>query len=360
MREPIISSFVNVIVMEPRRTFKRGNFFLDYEILRLIGQGGFGDIYYVSERKTKKKCVLKVEKTTRKKKTLDEEKEILDKLQNSQLFPRLYNSGSTKSYRYLAMEALGPSLSLVQRTLTDQVFSLRTTLHAALEMLRCIEDFHNHGFVHRDIKPANFLIRPNRTNPLVLIDYGLSRQHLDSSKEALPARERCGFCGTAKYASHNAHVCKELSRRDDLISWWYSIIEMHKGALPWGETADKTKIYEHKMRPKIDQELAQGLPPEIHAIWRCIIKYSYSDKPDYRLIRSFLVQAMNEGGFAFDKHFDWEDLTAPQKEHISVIDLDIPEGQKPTIPRDLVRCCVPGEEGEDEPTEEKKGCCSVQ
>ena len=351
--------------MESRKTFRRGNFFLDYEILRLIGQGGFADIYYVSERKSKKKYVLKVERTTRKKKTLEEEKAVLDKLQNSMLFPRVYKYGTTKNYRYLLMEALGPSLTAMQRTLDESTYSLTTTLRAAIEMLRCIEELHKRGFVHRDIKPANFLIRPNRTNPIVLIDYGLSRQHIDpATHKPFPPRDVCGFCGTAKYASHNAHVCKELGRRDDLISWWYIIIEMFKGFLPWGDLSDKSKVYEHKMRPKIHEEMAEGLPPEIHSIWRCIIRYSYNDEPNYQLLTSFLVQAMTNANISFDDSFDWENLTAPQKEHISVIGLDIPADQEPTIPGNLVSCIVPGEE-EYEVKKKKPvevvGCfCSVQ
>ena len=353
-----------------RKTFKRGKFFLDYEILRLIGQGGFADIYFVRERNSMKRLALKVERFDGEgRKTLANEREVMQKLKKSKLFPKFYASGTTTNYRYLVMEALGPSLATIRRNLTDQRFSLNTTLHIALEMLRCIEEFHKEGFVHRDIKPGNFLVRGSRANPVALIDFGLSRQHLSAeTKKPLQARDQCGFAGTLKYASPNAHKGRELGRRDDLISWWYSIIEMRKGHLPWGELRDKNSVYQAKTAEGVDEELATGLPKQIHSLWRVISLYSYSQEPDYPLLRSFIVEAMTENRITFDDMFDWERLSAMKREHLSVISLDAPDGEEPTIPTDLVSAIVPGdgqivnpdEEEEQEEVKPEKRRCEVQ
>ena len=72
---------------------------------------------------------------------------------------------------------------------------------------------------------------------------------------------------------------------------------------------------------------------------------------------------MTENRITFDDPFDWEHLTAPQREHISAIDITIPEGQEPTVPGELVPAVVPGEEEYDDVQPEKKkkkGCCNVQ
>ncbi|OHT11145.1 Casein kinase I [Tritrichomonas foetus] len=349
--------------MSERRTFMRGRYFLDYKVLRLIGQGGFADIYYVKEKKTNRQYALKVERKSSQKKTLALEKKIYEKVKDSFLFPKFITSGETTNYNYIVTECLGPSLTTVRKILPDVKYTMSTGLRLGIEMLRCIADFHRYGFVHRDIKPANFLIRASRANPIVLIDFGLARNHINpETKEPFEARDNVGFVGTAKYASLNAHECHDLSRRDDLISWWYSLIEILNGGLPWGTLTDKKEIYRMKLNTDYEK-LCENLPKEILSVRRCILQYSYEMEPNYNLLTSFLVLAMVKTKSTFDDYFDWEHLIAREKEHISAVSINPPAGDEPTIPINLPPPVVPGDDeysysGEEDDTEKRK-CCEI-
>lgn len=49
----------------------------------------------------------------------------------------------------------------------------------------------------------------------------------------LPSRGETGWRGTTRYGSLQAHHKQDLSRKDDLESWIYMIVELTKGSLPW-------------------------------------------------------------------------------------------------------------------------------
>jgi casein kinase 1, alpha len=113
-------------------------------------------------------------------------------------------------------------------------------------MIGRIEFVHNKNFIHRDIKPDNFLMGIGRhCNKLFLIDFGLAKKYRDNRTRAhIPYREDKNLTGTARYASINAHLGIEQSRRDDMESLGYVLVKtkshflsyslsLGAGALEW-------------------------------------------------------------------------------------------------------------------------------
>ena len=329
-----------------RPTFKRDKYFLDYQIVRLIGQGGFGDIYFVRERDTGAEYALKTEGINQPKHFLNGEAKILKNVQDSGLFPRFIKSGKTQNFNYLVMEILGPSLATIRHVMDDKKFSLSTTLRVGIEMLRLIEVFHNHGYIHRDVKPANFLIRPSRSQPLALIDYGLAKLYIDpKTNEHVEQREKTGFVGTAKYASLNSHECHDLGRVDDLYSWFFSLLEMLAGKLPWPSVKDREEVYEAKKNANLE-DFCKPFPKQLYSLYRVISQYRFQDKPDYKLLMAFLVEAMKENNVSFNDSYDWEQLPKETVQKISVISLKPPKDDEPFQPTDLPPAKVPGDADE--------------
>lgn len=327
-----------------RKSFKKGRTFENYEILRLIGQGGFSNIYHVKNKEIGQESALKTEVKPCKGNFLTKEIKIIQELQDSKLFARYSASGETNEHTYLVMEILGPSLASVRKILHDHKFSMSTAIRVGVEMLRSIKELHRHGYVHRDIKPANFLIRSSRSTPLVLIDYGLARSYVDpETKELYPSRVKTGFVGTAKYASINAHECHELGRRDDIISWFYSLLEIIKGELPWPSNRDKKAIYEAKKAFNVE-DFCKDMPKQMQSIFKTIEKYAFEDEPNCDLLTSFLVQVIDENNIDWNEPFDWEKLSQEELKQISVISLSPPDGDLPHIPTNLPKPVLEEEE----------------
>lgn len=343
---------------EERKVFEIGKKIGAYTVIRLIGQGGYGDIYEVSHDDSEdsdikkniedhERYAMKVEYISSPKQALAYEKNILKKLQDSHYFPHLFNYGIELSFHYLVMDLLGPSLSSTRRQLPNHKYSLFTALRLSVFMLQCIEHLHRHGYVHCDIKPGNFLLRSHlyhnivnsdnfcdpktkrkssnlnlvmTDSPIVLIDYGLSRQFIDPNKNApFPDRGEGGFVGTTKYASLNVHQGSDVSPRDDIISWIYSTVEMVDGKLPWSKTTElkKTKILKTVIP---SGKLLESLPSQFIDIFSYAKNLSYSDTPNYNLIYNLLNEAITKISDPTELPFDWEEFDDAKIQSFSPID----------------------------------------
>lgn len=296
---------------ECRRLLPKGTKIGKYQIEACIGQGGFGDIYGATFFNNSKIYALKLEsiKYAKHKSYLFNEMQYLQLLQDSLDFPLYIDSGITTKYRYLVMELLGPSVSNVRRELGRHKFSLSTTLRLAMKMLRCIENVHNHGILHCDIKPGNFLLRPDNLNFLVLVDFGLAQMYIDHN-EHKPPKDHVGFNGTLKYAVNSMRE-NSLSRKDDLISWLYSVYEIKIGKLPWDGIEKKQMKIMKKDFP--NSKYFSTLPSEFHLIYDYITNLGYYDKPDYNYINDIILKIMLRKSMYMTEPYDWEHLS---KNHI--------------------------------------------
>lgn len=326
----------------------------NFEIIEMIGGGGYGDIYEVKDPKTEIHYAMKIEYLDAEKRGISTEIKILKELQSSHSFPTFIESGKFEDFKYLVMELLGPSLSLLRRSVPTKKLSSFTYLTLGSGMINCIRDLHKLGFIHRDIKPGNFLVRPDKENPICLIDFGLSRSYIDpETGQHKPPREDPGYTGTVRYASLHAHDEFELSRRDDMISWFYSMVELAKGKLPWPGSDDKEETIRLKRTMTIE-EICTEMPPEFISIYDHIINLKYEQAPNYDLIITYLNKALSRENI--DKSLmDWENLDSEEIHDISSIPLKSKKVEK-----------VEEEDRKKPPSSEsskgvdgKGGCCTI-
>lgn len=290
----------------------------EFVIKKHIGHGGYGEIYTVLNENDNTLYAMKTEMKSQRKQGLEGEIEFFKKLQDSPYFPKIIRSGENSEFRYLIMELLGPSLSQICKILPNERLSKHTVTFISKAMLQAIEDCHKHGIIHRDIKPANFLIRPGRECPVALIDFGLSRRYYDEDGRPFPPREHPGFIGTCCFASLNAQRGEELSKRDDLISWIYSLVCL-ADYLPWPGRRNraKTKEIKEKIQPA---KLMRKLPRQFIEIYEDINTLSFYDEPRYQKYYTLIDQAYSQLG-GHKKKLDWEKVSPHEISKVSEISL---------------------------------------
>jgi serine/threonine protein kinase len=298
---------------------------LNLVIGQKIGRGAFGEIYSAIDVLTGSFWALKTESLEARRKTLEFEYQILRQLQSSQHFAKLGTLGRCGEFAFFSMEILGPSLSALLRRIEPRRFSFSSGVRAAYHILKCIESFHRFGFVHRDIKPGNVLTRENAEFPLVLIDFGLSRVYVNQETgQHLPQRARVGFRGTRAYASRYAHLGQDLSRRDDLISWFYLTFELMIGPLPWRRCTDKSQVLFYKenfeIRPRVET-----IAPELFEVWKHIAKLGFQDAPNYGFVYHNLMKIIEHHAFGMGNPFDWLDTVRQERERVVAVLGDVRE-----------------------------------
>ena len=179
-------------------------------------------------------------------------------------------------------------------------------------MLARIDSLHKKNFIHRDIKPENFLMGLGRESHTVyVIDFGLSKKFKDAkTHQHIPYKENKNLTGTARYASLNAHLGIEQSRRDDLESIGYILVYFMNGSLPWqslqanNRSERYSKICEMKLKIPVEQ-LCFGLPAEFTSYLNYCRSLRFEDRPDYSHLRKMFKELLVKEGHEYDYAFDW-------------------------------------------------------
>eukprot|EP01118_Nematostelium_gracile_P003650 TRINITY_DN1421_c0_g1_i1.p1 TRINITY_DN1421_c0_g1~~TRINITY_DN1421_c0_g1_i1.p1 ORF type:complete len:399 (-),score=101.46 TRINITY_DN1421_c0_g1_i1:147-1343(-) len=282
-----------------------------YRLGRKVGAGSFGDIYTGTNITNQEEVAIKLESIRSKHPQLFYEAKLYKILAGGVGIPYVRWFGVEGEYNVMVMDLLGPSLEDLFNY-CGRKFSLKTVLMLADQMLRRIEFVHSKCFIHRDIKPDNFLMGlEKRGNQVFLIDFGLAKKYRDpKTHQHIVYREHKSLTGTARYASINAHLGIEQSRRDDLESLGYVLMYFNRGNLPWQGLKSPTKkqkydkISEKKIATSIDT-LTKGYPAEFSQYMNYCRSLHFEDKPDYAYLRKIFRDLFLKEGMKYDAMFDW-------------------------------------------------------
>lgn len=271
----------------------------DFEILKLIGKGTFGQVYQVRKRDTQRIYAMKVLQ----KKVIVQKKEVAHTVGERNILVRTAMSDSpfivglkfsfqTPSELYLVTDYMSGG-ELFWHLQKEGRFDERRAKFYIAELILAIQHLHNNDIVYRDLKPENILLDAN--GHIALCDFGLSKANLTKNDTTNT------FCGTTEYLA--PEVLLDESGYTKMVDFWslgVLVFEMCCGWSPF-YAEDTQQMYKNiafgKVRFPRDTLSQEG---------RNFVKGLLNRNPKHRLGATDDAEELKRHVFFAD--IDWEIL----------------------------------------------------
>ena len=193
---------------ELQTKFPRGKVVRDrYIVEELLGQGGFGAVYRVRDRRVKGNVFALKEITYPNKNQRESfafEGEILRRLDHYAL-PRVYRLFEDVKNNRLCMlmdYIEGPNLERLRLQQPEKRFSLSQVMHMMAPIIDAVIYLHEQQppIIHRDIKPSNIIV-PTSGENAYLVDFGIAKEFDQDSTTTAVRHCSPGYGAPEQYMS---------------------------------------------------------------------------------------------------------------------------------------------------------------
>ncbi|MBK7708251.1 MAG: serine/threonine protein kinase [Acidobacteria bacterium] len=271
MESPAIGEVADV--MPQRGNLEAGKMFGHYEIIRLIGEGGMGDVYLAKDNKLDRQVAVKVlnAEYSRHDSNLQrflQEAKAASGLNHPNILV-IHEIGESETSKYIVSEFIeGETL---REVIERSPLNLSEALDISIQTANALVAAHAAKIVHRDIKPENIIIRPDGF--VKILDFGLAKlveRKAFGSDASVTDQNRTAkgiILGTVNYMSPEQAKGEEIDERTDIFSFGAVVYEMIAGKAPFkGDSMSESFANLMNTEPLPLSRFSEGVPEELQRI----------------------------------------------------------------------------------------------
>jgi urea transport system substrate-binding protein len=272
----------------------------DYELIRVLGEGGMGIVFEADDRRLGRKVALKVlrpELTDESfRQRFEREGKISSSIQDDNIC-LVYQVGVHNSVSYMAMEFLKGE-DLDEKLKRDGWLPIPVVFKIAKQMALGLAVAHEKKLIHRDIKPANVWLESGGPGGdfkrVKLLDFGLAKS--TEVESTLTAKGM--IVGTPNYMAPEQICGEPLDERADLFSLGCVMYRMLSGKIPF-EKENTLAVLHAVVESEIPalKDLDQKLPKEVYGLMTKLLSKNPADRPATARKVVSMIEAIENSGF---------------------------------------------------------------
>jgi ABC-type amino acid transport substrate-binding protein/predicted Ser/Thr protein kinase len=217
-----------------------------YQLQKLIGRGGMGEVYRAYDTKTDRVVAVKVlpphmAADTTFQQRFRRESQAAAGLNDPHVVP-IHRFGEIDGRLYLDMRLIeGRNLGTILED-TDKALDPAFAVTVVEQVATALDAAHEAGLIHRDVKPSNILITAREF--VYLIDFGLARTAGDSGLTTAGST-----LGTMAYMAPERFEAGQVDPRSDIYALTAVLYECLTGARPYPADSLEQQIAGHMTSP---------------------------------------------------------------------------------------------------------------